>query len=126
VSKSRRFVLAGAFKALGDSTRMDILALLRKRGVCTAGEIARAFPSISRPAVSRHVRVLKEAVLILVEGVGRERRYRLNAPALARLQHEWFGQFGAGLAGSLDSLKARVEQDAQFNVPAADKARRVL
>lgn len=104
---------------------MDILALLRERKVCTAGEIARAFPAISRPAVSRHVRLLKQATLVLVEGVGRERRYRLNAPAMARLQREWFMRFDAVMEGSLDALKARVERNANLSVPSAGKTRRV-
>ncbi len=60
--------LAAAFAALADPTRRAILRLVHDREVA-AGEIASHFPSMSRPAVSQHLRVLAEADL--VEGVRR-------------------------------------------------------
>lgn len=98
-----------AFKALSDPTRREILALLRKRQDCSAGEIADSFPNISRPAVSRHLRVLREAGLAIATGIGREQRYTLSLARLARVHHDWFAQFDDVWGASLAALKGRVE-----------------
>ena len=50
---------ADAFQALADPTRRDILDLLRRRGELTAGAIAGAHDDISRPGISRHLRILR-------------------------------------------------------------------
>jgi DNA-binding transcriptional ArsR family regulator len=98
-----------AFRALADGTRRNILTLLKKRGARSAGEIAHAFPRISRPAVSRHLRVLRHAGLVTAKGVGREQQYTLAIAALARVHHDWFGQFAALWDGSFSALKEQVE-----------------
>jgi DNA-binding transcriptional ArsR family regulator len=97
------------FAALGDATRRDILDLLRRDGTCTAGEIAEAFPAISRPAVSRHLRVLRESGLVIAEQSGREWHYRLNVPALAKVHQQWFARFIPLWDESLAALKQQVE-----------------
>lgn len=71
-------------QALADPIRRDILRMLRDRAV-TAGGLAGAF-DVSRPAVSRHLRVLREAGLVRDELHGRERHYRLELGALAPLE----------------------------------------
>jgi DNA-binding transcriptional ArsR family regulator len=71
-------------QALADSSRREILRMLRGRTM-NAGEIARAF-SLSRPAISRHLRVLREARLVRDELSGREREYTLALDALAELE----------------------------------------
>lgn len=68
--------------ALADRTRRDLLRLVRDRERA-AGELAAAFPSISRPAVSQHLRVLHDAGLVTVRPDGTRRWYRANAAALA-------------------------------------------
>ncbi|HKE00370.1 MAG TPA: metalloregulator ArsR/SmtB family transcription factor, partial [Planctomycetota bacterium] len=93
MSGDRASAHSAGFAALADPTRRSILGLLHARGVLSAGELARAFPHISRPAVSRHLRVLRESGLVTVERSGREQRYVLGADALARLHHEWFSRF---------------------------------
>lgn len=70
--------------AIGDPIRRDILRMLRDRR-STAGEIAGAF-SVSRPAVSRHLRVLREAGLVRDEAIGRERYYELELGPLGVLE----------------------------------------
>jgi DNA-binding transcriptional ArsR family regulator len=97
------------FEALADATRRGIMDLLRRREVMTAGEIAAAFPKISRPAVSRHLRVLREAGLVIAEESGREWRYRLNVAAVARLHRDWFARFTPLFERSLEQLKREVE-----------------
>ena len=68
------------YKALSDPTRRKILALLRARDM-TAGEIARHFQS-TKPTLSRHFSVLKEADLIQGEKEGASITYRLNLSVL--------------------------------------------
>src|SRR5262245_45766601 len=69
--------------AVADPVRRDILMMLRS-GELPAGEIARRF-RISRPAVSRHLRVLRECGLVIDQVRGRERFYQLDAAPLAPL-----------------------------------------
>ena len=68
------------FKALADPTRRRILQLLREREM-TAGEIADQFP-LSRPTMSGHFNVLREADLVSAEKSGTSITYRLNASVL--------------------------------------------
>jgi DNA-binding transcriptional ArsR family regulator len=69
------------FSALADATRRGILARLA-RGESTVGELARPY-SISLPAISRHLRVLQSAALIVCERRGKHRVCRLEARCLS-------------------------------------------
>jgi DNA-binding transcriptional ArsR family regulator len=69
------------FAAVADPARREVLAAL-VGGDLSAGEVAALFP-VSRPAVSRHLRVLREAGLVRDELVGRRRLYRLDRDGLA-------------------------------------------
>jgi len=64
------------FKALNDPTRREILRLLRKRDM-TAGEIADAF-NITKPSISHHLDLLKQANLVTAEKQGQFIYYSLN------------------------------------------------
>ena len=75
---------AAALEALGDGTRRQIVDLLRA-GPKSVQEIADELP-VSRPAVSRHLRLLKEASLVVDEPVGTRRLYRLDPHGLAALR----------------------------------------
>lgn len=74
------------FAAVADPVRRRIVVLLGD-GPRTAGALAAAFPEISRPAVSRHLRVLREAGLVTAELVGRERHYRADLGPLEGIDH---------------------------------------
>ena len=77
--------LAGdPFDALGDTNRRAIVELLGSGGR-TVGEIAEALP-ISRPAVSRHLRLLKQAGLVIDEPRGTRRIYQLHARGVEAVQ----------------------------------------
>ena len=93
-----------AWTALGDPTRKAIFELLvdRPRAV---GELARELP-VSRPAVSQHLRVLKDAGLVVDRSVGTRRIYRVDPDGLATLRAELDRFWGKALAG----YKAAVEQ----------------
>ncbi|HWC64551.1 MAG TPA: metalloregulator ArsR/SmtB family transcription factor [Thermoanaerobaculia bacterium] len=72
------------FRALADPTRRKILARLGK-GSLETGRIARAFP-VSRPAISRHLRVLGEAGLVRRRRIGRRCDYSLQPAALKAVE----------------------------------------
>ncbi|HYM71176.1 MAG TPA: metalloregulator ArsR/SmtB family transcription factor [bacterium] len=70
--------------ALGDPTRRAVFERLR-RGPRAVGQLARVFP-VSRPAISQHLRVLKDAGLVRDERVGTRRFYRVDPVGLAELR----------------------------------------
>ena len=72
------------FSALGDPTRRAIVELLRP-GERSVQQIADELP-ISRPAVSQHLRVLKEAGLVIEEARGTRRLYRLHDEGVAAVR----------------------------------------
>ena len=80
------------FEALGDPNRREILRLLGAEGLAV-GEIAEAMP-ISRPAVSRHLRLLKDAGLVAERAEGTRRIYRLQAEGLEAVQAYVRGVWG--------------------------------
>ena len=90
---------------LADPVRRDILARLT-RGPQTVGEIAAGFP-ISRPAVSRHLRVLLGAGLVSVEAAGRTRRYRFEPAPLAEIDR-WLAPLRDVWSPRLDALETEV------------------
>jgi DNA-binding transcriptional ArsR family regulator len=93
--------------AIADPVRRSILELLRAQRL-PAGEIADRFP-ISRPAVSRHLRVLRESGLVRDTLAGRQRFYELDASRFAGLI-EWLDQFAdaSGWERRLDALETEV------------------
>lgn len=91
--------------AIADPVRREILTLLRDRSM-SAGEIASQF-DISRPAVSRHLRVLRESGLVIDEIQGRRRIYHLDAAPLAPLQ-AWLTQLRIRWVDTLDALETEV------------------
>jgi DNA-binding transcriptional ArsR family regulator len=78
--------------AIADPVRREILLMLRA-GPMPAGEIAGRF-TITRPAVSRHLRVLRESGLVRDETVGRQRMYALDTAGLTALA-DWITQVTA-------------------------------
>jgi DNA-binding transcriptional ArsR family regulator len=96
------------FQALADPTRRAVLDLLR-RGSQPAGEIAGAFP-VSRPAISKHLRLLRRAHLVHEHREGRHRVYQLN-PEPLRAVDSWLDQYRRFWSMNLDSLKQFVEAE---------------
>jgi len=74
------------FGALGDRTRRAIVLLLAERPYAV-GELAAGLP-VTRPAVSQHLKVLKDAGLVDEEPIGTRRVYRLNAAGLLALRDQ--------------------------------------
>jgi len=80
------YIQAG-LEALGDTTRMAIFQKLAA-GPVAVNELAKTLP-VSRPAVSQHLRVLKDAGLVTDSKAGTRRLYRLNPEGVARLRQHF-------------------------------------
>ncbi|MBA3275765.1 MAG: winged helix-turn-helix transcriptional regulator [Chloroflexia bacterium] len=93
------------FSALADPVRRAILEALNE-GPLTAGQLADRFP-ISRPAVSRHLKVLRQAGLVSVAPSGREREYRVEPGPLAEIE-TWLAQYHDTWSSRLDALETEV------------------
>src|SRR5579863_8186642 len=96
------------FQALADPTRRAVLDLLR-RGSQPAGRIASAFP-VSRPAISKHLRILRRAHLVEQRREGRHRFYQLNPDPL-RAVDSWLEQYRRFWSTSLSNLNTFVEAE---------------
>ena len=90
-----------ALEALADPTRRTIVELLAEREL-SAGELAAHFET-SRPAVSRHLRVLREQGLVQARVEGRRRLYSLDPEPLAELD-EWLSHYRRFWTNRLDAL----------------------
>ena len=98
---------ADVFAALSDPKRREILELLRSHDRLSAGEIADRFPRISRPAVSRHLRVLRSARLCRVRRAGRRRYYELDPRSLQHVDL-WIERYRGLWGEKLSSLQRYV------------------
>ncbi|MEX1247704.1 MAG: metalloregulator ArsR/SmtB family transcription factor [Anaerolineales bacterium] len=97
-----------AFQAVADPIRRGILDLLRTSGPLRAGDLAAHFPQISRPGVSKHLRVLRGAQLLQQERRGRELWYRLDPLPLRQIKG-WLGQYQRFWQARLEALKRASE-----------------
>ena len=94
------------FEAIADPTRREILALLASAAM-HVGELSQHF-ELSRPAISRHLRVLREADLVRERKVGRQRLYALR-PWPLRDVRMWIAHFDQFWGVKLKNLKSRLE-----------------
>jgi DNA-binding transcriptional ArsR family regulator len=105
---SRIAAAVDVFHAVADPTRRAILDRL-KMGTAPVHELAEGLP-ISRPAVSKHLRVLRDAHLVREKRDGRERVYELN-PGPLRDVASWIEGYRAFWSQNLQSLKAFLEKE---------------
>jgi DNA-binding transcriptional ArsR family regulator len=96
-----------ALEALSDPTRRQIVELLAERER-NAGEIAAEFP-VSRPAVSRHLRVLREHGLVQTRIEGQQRIYSLDPEPLIELD-DWLARYRAFWTNRLDALDTQIRR----------------
>lgn len=99
-----------AFAALADPVRRDLVVAVARRGPSRVVDLA-AEHSISRPAISRHLRLLTESGVLEARDHGRERHYGLRAGGLAPVR-EWLRSLTAPPvdALALDSLDLEVRR----------------
>ena len=95
-----------ALQCLSDPTRREVFERLRS-GPRSVGELARGLP-VSRPAVSQHLKALKEAGLVNDEPDGTRRVYHIDPQGLGELRR-WLDQFWDG---ALEAFKREVEKPA--------------
>jgi DNA-binding transcriptional ArsR family regulator len=103
VSSNLRFVTtyrSDAWALLGDASRRTIIERL-SRGPCSVAELADDMP-ISRPAVSQHLKLLREAGIVRDEPLGRQRVYSIDAARLERYRRQ-LDQFWSGALGNLSA-----------------------
>ena len=93
------------FEALADPTRRRLLELLAA-GERSAGELAEEF-AISRPGVSRHLRVLREAGLVRARGAGQRRLYSVDPGPLDEVD-AWLDRWRGFWAQRLDALDTEI------------------
>ena len=95
------------FAAIADPTRREIISMLAERER-TVNEIAAAF-EISRPAISKHLRVLRAAGLVVEEKQGRQHIQRFTGAALQPVAN-WVNTYEAFWDRKLAALKSQIEQ----------------
>jgi DNA-binding transcriptional ArsR family regulator len=95
------------FTAIADPTRRAILDRLRQ-GPAPVNALAAGFRQ-SRPAISRHLRILRQADIVREQRRGRERVYHLHPDRLADIAN-WILPYRAFWQGSLDRLKHHLEE----------------
>ncbi len=98
----------GAFRALADPTRRDILLLLSREDM-TIGQVVEHF-DITRAAVKKHLTILEEGELISVQTSGRERINRLEPLGLKSVA-EWLGYFDRFWDERLRALQIAIEKE---------------
>ena len=104
-----------AFAALADDTRARIVEILAEDDR-SVSELVELF-SVSQPAISRHLRLLREAGVVTVQPNGKQRIYRLNPSSLAEVsgwaeqwRRTWEARFDA-LGEHLDRMKQKQEEE---------------
>jgi DNA-binding transcriptional ArsR family regulator len=97
------------FSAVADPTRramLDMLALSEH----SAGDIVSTFSQISQPAVSKHLRILRDAGLVSVQIHAQQRIYSLQPKALAELD-AWIAKYKVFWSDSLDALEHHLSKN---------------
>jgi DNA-binding transcriptional ArsR family regulator len=90
------------FYALAEPTRREIIEMLAKNGQLSATDICDEFP-VSHPAISQHLKVLREAKLVRVEKQAQRRLYRINPDAMVELE-QWAKQMTQLWSDRFDAL----------------------
>ena len=99
------------FTALAEPTRRNILEMLAARGSLSAGDIYGEFKS-SPPAISQHLKVLREAKLVRVEKRAQQRIYYINPEPMRELE-KWIHQFAARMDDQFQRLDQLLEIEKQ-------------
>ena len=105
--------LARTFSALSDETRLTMLEHLLSSGEAAAGDLA-ALTDVSAPAVSRHLKVLREAGLVTQRSEGTHRIYAAKLEAILEVA-DWTEKHRKFWSGSLDRLDQLLSDDTEEN-----------
>jgi DNA-binding transcriptional ArsR family regulator len=102
------------FYALADPTRRKILELLASQGQLTATQIYANF-TVSPPAISQHLKVLREARLVKMEKRAQQRIYQINPQAMLELE-DWSKELAQQWSQRLDSLDELLKVEKEKNI----------
>ena len=103
--------MTSVFLAISDPTRRAVLDLLAT-GSRRAGDIAARFLHLTQPAVSRHLKVLRDTGLVNVEVNAQQRIYTLKPEGLVEL-YEWIAKYQAMWPETLDALERYLDAKAR-------------
>jgi DNA-binding transcriptional ArsR family regulator len=98
------------FKALADPTRRRLLDRLHARNGQSLSELCE-HADMTRQAVTKHLAILEEANLVVMQKNGRERLHYLNPVPLGEIAERWIGKFERGRLRALLDLKKNLERD---------------
>ena len=101
------------FAAVSNRTRRDILDLLKSEDR-HAGQLVAAFPKLPQPAISRHLKILREAGLVAVSRQAQKRVYSLQPKKLREVDN-WVSLYREFWSGRLESLKAHLDSKRDSN-----------
>ncbi|HVB95588.1 MAG TPA: metalloregulator ArsR/SmtB family transcription factor [Nitrososphaerales archaeon] len=96
------------FSAIAEPTRREMLSILAQ-GERSAGELVEAFPQLTQPAVSRHLRILREAHLVEARPQAQLRIYKLRPERLRELD-QWLSRYRPFWSDRLDALEQHLDK----------------
>lgn len=97
------------FKALADDGRRALLDALRERDGQSLGELCEVLPDMTRFGVMKHLRVLEDAHLVVVERVGRSKHHHLNPIPIREIHDRWIAPYREPMVAGLLALRDRAE-----------------
>lgn len=100
----------GIFKALADQSRRQLLDLLFTEDGQTLGQLTESL-AMSRQAGTKHLKILEDAGLIVVDWQGREKRHYLNVVPIRSIYERWVSKFTEAPAAALTKIKTQLEGD---------------
>ena len=98
------------FKALADASRRTLLDRLRRKNGQALSELCEGH-EMSRQAVTKHLKLLEAANLVVTLKKGRERLHYLNPLPINEIYMRWIGKFEQGRVQALHNLKQALEKD---------------
>jgi DNA-binding transcriptional ArsR family regulator len=96
------------FRALADRRRREVLDRLRARSGQTLTELCQR-SDITRQAVTKHLKILEEALLVVTLWQGREKLHYLNPVPIHNIAERWIGKYDRGRLAALSDLKKQLE-----------------
>jgi DNA-binding transcriptional ArsR family regulator len=97
------------FQAIADPTRREIINLISRQSL-NLNTIADSF-DVSRPAISKHIKILTECGLVVIKQQGRERYCEANLKSLGEVS-DWLEQYRVFWTSKLDALESFLNKDA--------------
>lgn len=111
------------FQAIADPTRREIINIIAHRSL-NLNAVAERF-DVSRPAISRHIKILTECGLIVIKQQGRERYCEANLKSLNQVSH-WIEQYRVFWTSKLDALENFLNEDLTLPGKPAKRAGRAI